>query len=102
MNIGSDVPEVTWIALRWVFRLGMARPSPMPAPIARMIHTGRKRSRNDNRAMTGAFGDTPNTGRSDTMSLTARPHLLLRCGVRRDAPWLAQWRTTWSRTQQRH
>ena len=27
MKIGSEVPEVTCMAFRWVFRLGMARPA---------------------------------------------------------------------------
>src|ERR1039458_6114936 len=71
MKIGSDVPEVTWMALRCVFRLGMARPSPMPTAIARMIHNGKNRSRNDNRAMTGASDVAPLGGRSETTSLTA-------------------------------
>ena len=72
MKIGSDVPEVTWMALRCVFRLGMVRPSPMPTAIARMIHTGRKRSRNDSRAINSASDRTPLAGRSVTTSLTAR------------------------------
>src|ERR1035437_3355696 len=59
------------MALRCVFRLGMARPSPMPATIARMIHTGKNRSRNDSRAMTGASGVAALDGRSETTSLTA-------------------------------
>ena len=49
MKIGSDVPEVTWTELRCVLRLGIARPSTRPSAIAKMIHTGRNRSRNDRR-----------------------------------------------------
>ena len=45
------------MAFRCLFRLGMARPSPMPATMAATIHTGRKRSRNDSRAMTGVTGE---------------------------------------------
>src|ERR1035441_10263826 len=71
MKIGSDVPEVTWMALRCVFRLGIARPSTRPMTMARMIQTGRNRSSNDRRAMTGASGVNPPGGRSETTSLTA-------------------------------
>src|ERR1039458_4431583 len=93
MKIGSDVPEVTWMALRCVFRLGMARPSPMPATIARMIHTGRNRSSNDSRARTGASGVTPLGGHSDTTSLTARLQCTLFAGSAAPVP-------AWSRPGQ--
>ena len=79
MKIGSDVPEVTWMALRCVFRLGMARPRPMPATMAATIHTGRKRSRNESRAMTGTSAATSLGGRSDATSVTARPRQMSRC-----------------------
>ena len=79
MNIGSDVPEVTWIAFRCLFRLGIARPSPIPAAIAATIHTGRKRSRNESRAMTGTPATASLGGRSDATSVTVRPRQISRC-----------------------
>ena len=92
MKIGSDVPEVTWMALRWRFRLGMARPSPMPAAIARMIHIGRNRSRNDSRAMTGASGATCTIGRSEMTALTASLQSRLVEGSAARVPgWVRAW-----------
>ena len=70
MKIGSEVPVVTWTALRWVLRLGMARPSTRPSAIARRIQSGRNRSRNDRRVMTGSMCSTSTGGCSEATLLT--------------------------------
>src|ERR1035437_6959264 len=73
MKIGSEVPEVTWMAFRCVPRLGMTRPKPIPIAMATMIHTGRKRSRNESRAPTGLSISVPTVNCSETTLLTAQP-----------------------------
>ena len=72
MKIGSDVPDVTWTELRWVLRLGMARPSTRPSAIAsddpHRQEPVEERQAGDDRLDVGP----PRLGRrSETTSLTA-------------------------------
>src|SRR3972149_3308648 len=51
--IGSDTDPILMVSST-SFRPGNHRPKPRPRPIAARIHTGRKRSRTDNRARIAA------------------------------------------------
>src|SRR5665213_1208228 len=70
MKIGSDVPDVTWTAFKYLLRLGKPRPSRIPTTIATTIHTGKNRSRNESRRTTGTSASPSWTAGSKTTSLT--------------------------------